>query len=160
MSRPYALHIEVTAPAPAPIRKKPVTSPRKKAKQTEVQKDEKSNEWKVILLDFYNNKKGLSQNVYAKIKGLKETTFKRHWRECGLSGLKKRKEEISEDQVNHILACHFANKRAVSEEAKEHAAKLHQYLTDDEQVAVLQMCGLVALIGTGGVTDDDQLAIL
>ena len=77
MSRPYALHIEVAAPAPAPIRKKTVTAPKKKAKQTEVQKDEKSNEWKAILLDFHNNKKGLSQNVYSKIKGLKETTFLR-----------------------------------------------------------------------------------
>ena len=160
MSRPYALHIEVTAPAPAPICKKPVTAPKKKAKQTEAQKDAKSNEWKIILLDFYNDKKGLSQTVYAKIKGLKETTFKRHWRECGLAGLKKNKDEVSEEQVNHILACHFANKRIVSEKAREQAAKLSQYLTDDEQVAILQMCGLVALIGTGGVTDDDQLAIV
>jgi CRISPR/Cas system-associated endonuclease/helicase Cas3 len=78
MSRPYAVHIDVPAPAPAPIRKPPVNPPKKKTKKTEAQKDEKSNEWKVILLDFYNDKKGLSQNVYAKIKGLKETTFKRH----------------------------------------------------------------------------------
>ena len=75
MSRPYAVHIDVPAPAPAPIRKPPVNPPKKKSKKTEAQKDEKSNEWKVILLDFY--KKQLSQTVYAKIKGLKETTFLR-----------------------------------------------------------------------------------
>eukprot|EP00978_Attheya_sp_CCMP212_P027247 scaffold91161_cov32-Attheya_sp.AAC.1 len=95
----------------------------------------------------------------TEIRGLKETTFKRHWRECGLPTLKKR-EGVCEEEVNNVLACYFSEKTAVSEKAREHAAKLCVYLTEDEQVSILQMCGLVALIGTGGVTDDNQLAII
>jgi hypothetical protein len=35
------------------------------------------------------------------------------------------------------------------------------YLTgDDEQVSLLQICCLVVCIGTGGITDDDQMAII
>ena len=62
--------------------------------------------------------------------------------------------------MNHVLLIYFDDKKAVSKKAREHAAKLCAYLTEDEQLSILQMCGLVALIGTGGVTDDDQLAIV
>ena len=159
MSRPSYYHIDVKPPAPAPVRKPPVNPPKKKSKQTEAQKDEKQGKWKDILVAFYKEKTGMSQNEFCKIRGLKSTTFKRHWRECGLPALKKR-EGVCDEEVNHVLLIYFADKKAVSKKAREHAAKLCAYLTEDEQVSILQMCGLVALIGTGGVTDDDQLAII
>ena len=65
----------------------------------------------------------------------------------------KKNGVVDEERAKFILAKYF-------EKAKEQGSKLHQYLTDDEQISLLQMCGLVACIGTGGVTDDDQLAII
>jgi hypothetical protein len=76
--------------------------------------------------------------------------------------LKKKKGSGNEDeeQAKFILAKYVAEKTGASDEAREQASKLCQYMTDDEQVSLLQMCGLVACIGTGGVTDDNQLAMI
>eukprot|EP00978_Attheya_sp_CCMP212_P019819 scaffold56000_cov30-Attheya_sp.AAC.3 len=73
--------------------------------------------------------------LQGKDRGLKQPTFKSHLHECALPTLKRR-EGVSEEETE---------KTAVSEKAREHAAKI---------------CGLVAQIGTGGVTDDDQLPII
>eukprot|EP00978_Attheya_sp_CCMP212_P013839 scaffold34908_cov20-Attheya_sp.AAC.1 len=97
MSRPSYYHIDVKPPAPAPACKPPVNSLKKKAKQTEAEKGEKQGKWKDILVAFYKEKTGMSQNYFCKIRGLKETTFKRHWRECGLPTLKKR-EGVCEEE--------------------------------------------------------------
>eukprot|EP00978_Attheya_sp_CCMP212_P031195 scaffold117110_cov54-Attheya_sp.AAC.2 len=136
MIRPSYYHIDVKPPAPAPVCKPPVNPPKKKAKQTEAQKGKKqAGKWKDILLAFYKEKTGMSQNAFCKIRGLKYTTFKRHWRDGGLPTLKKR-EGVCEEEVNHVLAIYFAETTVVSEKAREHAAKFCAYLTEDEQVSI------------------------
>eukprot|EP00978_Attheya_sp_CCMP212_P016809 scaffold44404_cov55-Attheya_sp.AAC.1 len=80
---------------------------------------------------------GKSSKGAKGIRGVPRTTFQRHWCDCGLASLKKR--GTCEEEAKHILAIYFAEKTAVS---------------------LLQICGLVACMGTGGVTDDDQLAII
>eukprot|EP00978_Attheya_sp_CCMP212_P004902 scaffold10743_cov58-Attheya_sp.AAC.3 len=126
--------------------------------QAKAEKEQKEFKLNDVLLAYFNDKKEISQTVFAKIHGVPRTTFQRHCRDCGLTSLKKRGG--CEEQTKHILAIYFAEKTAVSEKAREDAAKLCQCLTDDEQVSLLQMCGLVACIGTGGIMDDDQLAII
>eukprot|EP00978_Attheya_sp_CCMP212_P013185 scaffold33088_cov54-Attheya_sp.AAC.2 len=87
MKHPSYNHVDVKPPGPAPVCKPPVNPPKKKSKQTEAQKGEKQGKWKDILLAFYKEKTGMSQNAFYKITGLKQTTFKRHLCECGLPTL-------------------------------------------------------------------------
>jgi hypothetical protein len=164
MSRPSYYHIDTPPPTPPPARKAAVKKdegkkPKKKTRgQAKAEKERKEFKLTDVLIAYFNDKKEISQNEFSKIRGVPRATFQRHWRDCGLASLKKRGG--CEEQAKHILAIYFAEKTAVSEKARKDASKLCQYLTDDEQVSLLQMCGLVACIGTGGVTDDDQLAII
>eukprot|EP00978_Attheya_sp_CCMP212_P005283 scaffold11755_cov27-Attheya_sp.AAC.1 len=120
-----------------PVKKDEGKKQKKKTRgQAKAEKEQKEFKLNDVLLAYFNDKKEISQNVFAKIRGVPRTTFQRHWRDCGLASLKKRGG--CEGQANHILAVYFAEKTAV---------------------LLLQMCGLVVCIGTGGVTDDDQLAI-
>eukprot|EP00978_Attheya_sp_CCMP212_P021150 scaffold61404_cov38-Attheya_sp.AAC.1 len=105
--------------------------------QAKAKKEQKEFKLNNVILAYFNGKKEISQNVFAKIRGVPRTTFQRHWRDCGLASLKKR--GACEEEAKHILTIYFAEKTAV---------------------LLLQMCGLVACIRTGGVTDDDQLAII
>ena len=163
MILPYFHHLNVPPPPmpPPPAPKKKAEGKREKKKtkvQAKAAKEMKDLRLKEVLLAYYKDK-NLTQNQFAQIRGVARSTFQRHWRDCGLATLKKN-GVVDEERAKFILAKNFADKTEVSEKAKEQGSKLHQYLTDDKQISLLQMCGLVACIGTGGVTDDDQLAII
>jgi hypothetical protein len=160
-----AFHLlNVPPPLLPPVSKKKDEGKRGKRRtkvQAKAAKEMKDMKLREVLLAYFNDKT-LSQNEFAHIRGLPRSTFQRHWHDCGLAALKKKKGSGNEDkeQAKFILAKYLAEKTAASDEAREQASKLCQYMTDDEQVSLLQMCGLVACIGTGGVTDDDQLAMI
>eukprot|EP00978_Attheya_sp_CCMP212_P023778 scaffold73576_cov56-Attheya_sp.AAC.2 len=125
----------IMSPYKAPVKKDEGKKQKKKTKAEKEQKEFKLND---VLLAYFNDKKELSQNTFAHIRGVPRTTFQRHWHDYGLASLKKR--DGFKEQAKHNLAIYFAEKTAV---------------------LLLQMCGLVACtMGTGGVTDDNQLAII
>eukprot|EP00978_Attheya_sp_CCMP212_P032810 scaffold129683_cov26-Attheya_sp.AAC.1 len=132
MSRPYHYHITTPPARKTPLKKAEEKKQKKKTRgQAKAAKEQKEFKLNDVLLAYFNDKKEISQNVFAKIRGVPRTTFQRHWRDCGLASLKKR--GACEEEVKHILAVYLAEKTAVSEKAREDAAKLCQYLTDDEQ---------------------------
>eukprot|EP00978_Attheya_sp_CCMP212_P010777 scaffold26259_cov57-Attheya_sp.AAC.1 len=115
-----------------PVKKDEGKKQKKKTRgQAKAEKEQKEFKLNDVLLAYFNDKKEISQNVFAKIHGVPRTTFQRHWCDCGLTSLKKR--GACEEEAKHILTVYFAEKTTVSEKAREDAAKLCQCLTDDEQ---------------------------
>jgi len=107
------------------------------------------------LLKFFLQKEQEPLHTFTKRENMNRSTFRRFFIE---SGLQKLKESGCKDeaQARLYLTAYFEKKSKNRSFRTENATKSTRYLTDNEELAIIQLCRLLGGMGYGITRDELQ----
>jgi hypothetical protein len=99
------------------------------------------------LLAFYAMQLGSSLSAFCKEHTIPKSSFHRHFKESGLSNLQAMEKPI--EMAKATLVSYFLTMEKNTEKRTETASEANCYLTDQQELAIVQIAKLLGMMGEG-----------
>jgi len=107
------------------------------------------------LLTFFLQNDNEPLHAFCKKEGMNRSTFRRFFVESGLQNLKENGVQ-DEEQAKKLLHAYFESKTKNRSSRPKNASKATRYLSENEELSIVQLCRLLGSMGYGITRDELQ----
>ena len=107
------------------------------------------------MLTFFLQNDNEPLHACCKKEGMNQSTFRRFFVESGLQNLKENGVQ-DEEQAKKLLHAYFESKTKNRSSHPKNASKATRYLSENEELSIVQLCHLLGSMGYGITRDELQ----